>query len=44
LLTKYLKTKDAPKGVISALETLRCNQQESWQTAIDKITELLEDD
>jgi hypothetical protein len=43
LLTKFLKTKGAPKAVISALEALRSDQQDSWQTAIDKITELLDD-
>lgn len=43
LLTKYLKTKDVPKSVISLLETLRSDQQKSWQRTIDKITELLDE-
>jgi hypothetical protein len=43
ILTKYLKTQDAPKGVITSLDALRNKAAQSWQEAVDKITELLDD-
>ena len=43
VLTKYLKTGGVPKAAINVLETLKREQQDSWETAIDKITELLDD-
>jgi hypothetical protein len=43
ILTKYLKTQDAPKPVIEALEGLSSQQKKSWKTAIEKVEELLEE-
>jgi hypothetical protein len=43
ILTKYLKTEGAPKAVIDALEALSSEQHESWKTAVERITELLEE-
>jgi len=33
ILTKYLKSEDAPKAVISTLEGMRVNSTESWKAA-----------
>jgi hypothetical protein len=41
ILTKFLKTKGAPKAAIEALEALRGEQKESWTTAVDLIDDLL---
>jgi hypothetical protein len=43
ILTKYLKTEDVPKAVISTLERMSSEQRESWKKAIERIEELLED-
>lgn len=37
ILTKYLKTKGAPKSAIEALEAPRVEQKESWKTALEQI-------
>ena len=41
ILTKYLKTKGAPKAAIDVLEALSSEQRESWSTAVEKIEDLL---
>jgi hypothetical protein len=43
VLSMYLKTQDTPKGVLTTLDALRNEQHKSWQEAVDKITELLDD-
>jgi hypothetical protein len=43
ILTKYVKTQDAPKGVIDALEGLSSDQEKSWKRAVERIEELLEE-
>jgi hypothetical protein len=43
ILTKYLKTQGAPKAAIDTLETLRSEQHESWDKAVERIEELLEE-
>jgi hypothetical protein len=43
VLTKYLMTQDAPKGVLEVLETLSNEQHASWQSAVDRIEELMGD-
>jgi len=40
---KYLKTQDAPKAVMDALEELGSEQQESWKRTLKQIEELLEE-
>ena len=40
--TKYLKSEDAPKAVISTLEGMRAKQHESWKTAVERIGEIFE--
>ena len=42
ILTKYLKTRGAPKAAIDALQTLRDEQRESWKKAIEQIADLME--
>jgi hypothetical protein len=37
ILTKYLKTQDAPKAVIATLEALSSEQKESWKTAVERV-------
>ena len=37
ILTKYLKSEDAPKAAISTLEGMRAKQHESWKTAVERI-------
>jgi hypothetical protein len=41
ILTKYLQTEGAPKAAIDVLEALSSEQRESWNTAIEKIEDLL---
>ncbi|WP_433967996.1 hypothetical protein [Tunturiibacter gelidiferens] len=43
VLTKYLKTESASKEVMKALETLSNEQHASWQAAVDRIEELIEE-
>jgi len=43
ILTKYLKTQNVPKAAVDALEGLRRKQQENWETAVERIEELLEE-
>ena len=43
ILTKYLKTRNVPKAAVDALEGLSRKQQESWETAVERIEELLEE-
>jgi len=43
LLTKYLKTQDAPKSVIGIIEGLSSETASSWKNAIERVVELLED-
>jgi hypothetical protein len=43
ILKAYLKTQDAPKTTITALETLTVDQHESWKAAMKRIEELLEE-
>jgi hypothetical protein len=43
ILTKYLKTQNVPKGVVDAVGALGRKQQESWETALERIEELLEE-
>jgi hypothetical protein len=43
ILTKYLKSEDAPKASISALDGLRIEQHESWKTVVERIVEILEE-
>lgn len=43
ILTKYLKTQNVPKTAVDALEGLSRKQQESWETAVERIEELLEE-
>jgi hypothetical protein len=43
ILTKYLKTEGASKDVLQALETLSNEAHASWQTAVQRIEELLEE-
>jgi hypothetical protein len=43
ILTKYLKTQDAPKAVIDALQRLSSEQTESWKAALERIEEMLEE-
>ena len=43
ILTKYLKTQNVPRAAVDALEGLSHKQQESWETALKRIEELLEE-
>jgi hypothetical protein len=43
ILKAYLKTQGAPKETISALEGLTIQQHMSWETAVERIEELLEE-
>lgn len=43
MLTKYLKTQNVPRAAVDALEGLSRKQQESWETALERIEELLEE-
>lgn len=43
ILTNYLKTERAPKAAIDALETLNNEQHASWQAAVERIEELMEE-
>ena len=43
ILTKYLKTQNVPRAAVDALEGLSRKQQESWETALERIEELLEE-
>jgi hypothetical protein len=42
ILTKYLKTEGASKGVLQALDTLSNEQHASWQAAMERIEELMQ--
>jgi hypothetical protein len=44
ILTKYLKTKGASKSILETLETLSNEQHASWQAAIERIEELMEEE
>jgi Tfp pilus assembly protein PilN len=43
LLTKYLKTQEAPKAVIDVIKGLSSQQQKRWENALEQIEDLLED-
>jgi Ni,Fe-hydrogenase maturation factor len=43
ILTKYLKTQNVPRAAVDALEGLSRKQQESWDTALERIEKLLEE-
>ena len=43
VLTRYLKGESAPKATIDALEALRSEVHESWQAALGRISDLLEE-
>jgi hypothetical protein len=43
VLTRYLKGESAPKATIDAMEALRSEVHESWQAALGRITDLLEE-
>jgi hypothetical protein len=43
ILTKYLMTQNVPKGAVDALEGLSRKQEESWETAVERIEELIEE-
>ncbi len=43
VLKAYLKTEDAPKAVIEALEGLTVEQHVSWKKAVERIKKLLEE-
>jgi hypothetical protein len=43
ILTKYLKTQNVPKAAVDALDELSRQQQESWEAALERIEELLEE-
>jgi len=43
ILTKYLKSEDAPKAVISTLEGMRVKQHESWKAAVERIEKIFEE-
>ena len=42
ILKAYLRTQDAPKAVIEALEGLTVEQHVSWEKAMDRIEKLLD--
>jgi hypothetical protein len=44
ILTKYLKTEGASKDVIDALDHLNNEQHASWQAALERIEELMEEE
>ncbi len=44
ILTKYLKTKSASKAVLDTLKTLSNEQHASWQVAVDRVEELMEEE
>jgi hypothetical protein len=44
ILTKYLKTAGASNDVAKVLETLSNEQHASWQAAVERIEELMEDE
>jgi hypothetical protein len=44
ILTKYLKAKGASKSILERLETLSNEQHASWQAAIERIEELMEEE
>jgi hypothetical protein len=44
VLTKFVKSENAPKGVLEVLETLSHEQHASWQSAVERIEEELMDD
>jgi hypothetical protein len=44
ILTKYLKTEGAPKAAIDALEALSNEQHASWQAAVERIEEVMEEE
>jgi hypothetical protein len=44
ILTKYLKTEGAPKAAIDALETLSNEAHASWESAMERIEELMEEE
>jgi hypothetical protein len=39
----HLKTQDAPKAVIDALQRLTSEQTESWKAAVKRIEEMLKE-
>jgi hypothetical protein len=43
VLTRYMKGEGTPKATIDALEALRSEVHESWQAALGRITDLLEE-
>jgi hypothetical protein len=43
ILKTYLKTEDAPKAAIEALEDLTIDQQKSWKATIEKVKKALRD-
>lgn len=43
VLTRYLKGEGTPKTTIDAMEALRSEVHESWQAALGRITDLLEE-
>jgi hypothetical protein len=43
VLTRYLKGEGAPKATLDAMEALRSEVHESWQAALERITDLLEE-
>jgi hypothetical protein len=44
ILTKYLKTENASKDVLQALESLSNELHTSWQAAVERIEELMEEE
>jgi hypothetical protein len=42
ILKSYLRTEDAPKAAIEALETLTVDQHVNWKKAIEKVKKALE--
>jgi hypothetical protein len=44
ILTKYLKTEGAPKAAIDALEAFSNEQHASWQAAVERIEEFMEEE
>jgi hypothetical protein len=43
ILTKYLKSEDAPKAAISTLESMRVKQHVSWKIAVERIEKIFEE-
>jgi hypothetical protein len=42
ILKSYLKTEDAPKAAVEALEDLTIDQHKGWKAAMEKVRKALE--